>query len=301
MIAGVVRGGRALGYFEALAAACLWGSSGIFAVHLFRLGVPPETVALLRPLIGVAFLIAAFAVAKPESLRIDVGGLVLLGLGGGLAVGVFQVAYQMSTDAVGVPTTVALLYLAPAMVTAAAGPLLAEWPTRRRVALVALTLAGVWLSVLGAEDVPSTFGASGLAWGVLAALGYATYTVFGRFVTPRFGSVRTVVYSTLGACLTLAAALPFMTGPPVLPAEPAAWWLLVAFGALTIAAAQLLFFDALGRIEASGASIATAAEPAVAAVLATVLLSQGLRPVGWIGVVLIVTGVVGVGLGTRRH
>jgi DME family drug/metabolite transporter len=73
----------------------------------------------------------------------------------------------------------------------------------------------------------------------------------------------------------------------------------VAFGALTIAVAQFLFFDALGRIEASGASIASAAEPAVAAVLATVLLSQGLAPLGWLGIVLVIAGVVGVGVTAR--
>lgn len=257
-------------------------------------------MALLRPAIGVAFLLVGLGLTRPRSLAIDLRGLVLLGLGGGLAVGVFQIAYQMSTDAVGVPTTVALLYLAPAIVTAVAGPLLREWPTRRRVALVALTLTGVWLSVLGAEEVPSTFGTSGLAWGVLSALSYATYTVFGRFVAPRYGSARTVVYSTLGACLVLAAVLPVGMGPLTLPADPAAWGLLIAFGGLTIAAAQFLFFDALRRIEASGASIATAAEPAVAAVLSTLLLSQGLRPLGWIGVALVVAGVVGVGLAARR-
>ena len=40
--------------------------------------------------------------------------------------------------------------------------------------------------------------------------------------------------------------------------------------------------------------------PAVAALLATLLLSQGLAPVGWLGVSMIVAGVVGVGLGARH-
>ena len=290
---------RLLGYLEALAAACLWGSSGIFAVHLFRMGVPPETVALLRPVAGVAFLALGFAVLRPGALRAHARELLVLGLGGGAAVGVFQVAYQFSTDAVGVPTTVALLYLAPAIVVAAAGPLLGEWPRPSRVALVVLTLAGVWLSVLGAEEVPATFGTSGVAWGVLAGAGYATYTLFGRWATPRYGSAKTVLYSTAGACLVLALLVPLAPGPLTLPPSPRAWLLLIVFGALTIAAAQFLFFDALGRIEASGASIATAVEPAVAAVLATLLLSQGLEPMGWAGIALVVAGVVGVGLTAR--
>jgi DME family drug/metabolite transporter len=289
-----------VGYLEAVLAACLWGSSGVFAVHLFRLGVPPESVALFRPLVGVAFLAAGFALVRREALRIDAAGLAVLAVGGGLAVAVFQLAYQLSTDAVGVPTTVALLYLAPAFVAAASGPLLGEWPTPRTVALVALTLTGVWLSVLGADEVEAEFGTTGLGWGVLAGAAYATYTLFGRFATPRYGSPATVLYSTAGACVALAVMLPLVSGEMLVPSGLAPWLVLLAFGALTIALAQFLFFDALGRIEASAASIATAAEPAVAAVLATVFLSQGLGPVGWVGVVLIVAGVIGVGRVARR-
>jgi DME family drug/metabolite transporter len=119
--------GRWLGYLEAIAAACLWGSSGIFSVHLFRAGVPPESLALLRPMVGALVLVAVF-------------------------------------------------------------------------------------------------------------------------------------------------------------------------GATTIALAQFLFFDALARIEAGRASLATAIEPVVAAMLATLLLDQGLRPLGWAGIALVVAGVVGVGV-----
>ena len=287
--------GRGLGYFEALAAASLWGSPGIFAVNLFRMGVPPESLALLRPLVGVGFLIAYLLLTSPETLRIDARGILIVGGGGGAATGLFQLAYQLSTDAVGVPTTVALLYLAPAVVVAAAGPLLREWPTPTRVALVALTLTGVWLSVLGAADVSATFGTTGLIWGVLAGVSYGVYTLFGRFAAPRFGSARTVLYSTIGSCVMLAIAVPMMSGPVVLPPSPRAWLLLLVFG-LTIAVAHFLFFDALARVEASRASIATSIEPVVAAVLATLVLSQGLSPIGWLGIALVVAGVVGVGL-----
>ncbi len=290
---------RVLGYAEAVAAASLWGSSGIFAVNLFRLGLPPESLALLRPLVGGAILLVVVAATRWKSLRIDLGGLAVLGLGGGLAVGVFQIAYQLSTDAVGVPSTVAMLYLAPAVVAAASGPLLGEWPDRTRLALLAITLSGVWLSVLGAEEVTTTFGSSGFGWGVLAGLSYGAYTLFGRFASPRYGSIPTVVYSTLGSCAFLAVVVPATSGPVVWPDSGSAWILLLLFALLTIAVAHFLFFDALSRIDASRASIATAVEPVVAGVLATLLLSQGLTPLGWVGIGLVVLGVVGVGATTR--
>jgi DME family drug/metabolite transporter len=209
-------------------------------------------------------------------------------------------AYQLSTDAVGVPTTVALLYLAPAVVVVAAGPLLGEWPTRSRAVLVVVTLAGVWLSVAGADEVPPAFGSARLAWGTLAGLSYAAYTLFGRFASTRYGPVPTVVYSTSGACVVLTVALLSTDGVIAMPRTAATWGLIVVFAATTIALAQFLFFDALARIEASRASLTTAIEPVVAATLATLFLDQGLRPVGWIGIVLVVAGVFGVGVTGRR-
>jgi len=290
---------RLLGYTEAVVAASLWGSSGIFAVNLFRLGVPPESLAFLRPLIGALILIAASGLKEREGLRVDARGLLILMAGGGVSVGFFQIAYQFSTDAVGVPSTVAMLYLAPAVVAAASGPLLNEWPDRTRIALLVLTLSGVWLSVLGADAVTATFGSSGLGWGVMAGVAYGAYTLFGRYAAPLYGSIPTVVYSTLGCVLFLAVTVPVTSGPIVWPASILAWGVLVAFSALTIAVAHFLFFDALARIDASRASIATAIEPVVAASLATVLLGQGLSPIGWTGIGLVVLGVAGVGATAR--
>lgn len=285
-----------LGTAEALLAACIWGSSGVFTVRLFGLGVPPETIALVRPMIGVALLAAGFLVVHPSRLRVTAPGAILvMGVWGGGSVAIFQIAYQMSIDASGVPATVALLYLSPAIVVALSGPLLREWPGPKRLALVALTVLGVWLTVLGATDVEPRFGAAGVGWGIVGAVTYASYTLYGRLATPRFGAVATAVYSTGAACVLLSVAVPMMSGPLVLPASPRGWLLLAAFGALTIAVAQFLFFDALGRAEASTVAVVSAAEPVVAALLATALLGQGLSALGWLGIALVVGGVAGVG------
>ena len=228
---------RLLGYAEAVAAASLWGSSGIFAVNLFRLGVPPESLAFLRPLVGALILLIAVGLRDRKGLRVDGRGLLVLMVGGGVSVALFQIAYQFSTDAVGVPSTVAMLYLAPAVVAAASGPLLNEWPDRTRIALLIVTLSGVWLSVLGADSVTATFGSTGLRWGMLAGIAYGAYTLFGRYAAPVYGSIPTVVYSTLGCVLFLALAVPVTSGPIVWPASAAAWVVLLVFSILTIAVA----------------------------------------------------------------
>lgn len=301
MAIGDAPDGTGVGVAEALAAATLWGSSGIFSVHLFRAGVSPGAVALLRPLLALVFLVAALALVRPAALRVDRSGLFFLGLVGGLTVALFQITYQLSIDAVGVPSTVALVFLAPAIVVAAAGPVLGEWPTRRRVALALLAAGGVWLSVLGAEEAEPSFGTTGVVWGLAAAVGYAGYTLMGRYAARRWGPMPTVVYSTAGACLMLAALVPWAAPPVRAPVDAAGWALLAAYALVTITVAQFLFYDALTRADASRVSIAAAAEPVVAGVLATVLLGQGLRALGWLGLALVVAGVVGVALDRPRR
>lgn len=282
-----------LGYLEVLAAASLWGSSGIFSVYLFREGMTPASVALLRPLVGLVFLLGLVAFRRPSALRPGARGLLFLGgVGGGLTA-VFQLAYQMAIDQVGVPTTVALLYLAPALVVAVSGPLLGEWPTRRRVVLAAISVVGVWLTVLGARGVDVRLGPEGIAWGITAGAGYAGYTLFGRHASRRYGSFATVLWSTAGACAFLALALPPMGLAPDLPPSMSAWLLLMAFGLCTIALASFLFYDALGRIEAGRASISSTLEPVVAALLAGWLVDQRLTASGWVGLLLVVAGVAG--------
>jgi DME family drug/metabolite transporter len=207
----------------------------------------------------------------------------------------FQLAYQFATEAMGVPATVGMLYLAPVMVMALSGPLLGERPGRCQVTLGVVAVVGVWLVVAGARGAEVTLNARGIAWGLANAAGYAGYTLFGRWAVPRFGSLATVMHSYWAACLILAVALPTVAGPGAftLPTGGRGWALLVGYGLLTIAVAVLVFYDALRRIPAHRASVVATVEPVVAALLAGVLLGQHLVPAGWLGLALVVTGVAG--------
>ncbi len=284
-----------IGVFEAVGAAALWGSSGIFAVRLFELGVTPTSVALFRMLLGTFFLLLWGITFRRSELAIRGRDLFVLLIGGGIPIAGFQVVYQLSIDAAGVPTTVALLYLAPVFVLVASMPLLGERPTALRAVLSVGVVVGVWLTVLGADEIEATFGTRSLLWGVLAGLCYAGYTLFGRYAAPRWGTVPTVVYGSIGASVLLTATLPIFSSNVGAPQGWHAWGLMVAFSLLTITAASLLFFDALRRIEASRVAIAAATEPVVAALLATALLSQGLNLMGWIGIGIVTAGVAAVG------
>jgi len=288
-----------VGFLEAMAAAALWGSSGIFAVRLFELGVTPTSVALIRMVLGTMFLVLWAVVFRRRDLAIDLRHVLLLLVAGGIPIAAFQVVYQLSIDAAGVPTTVALVYLSPVFVLVASVPLLGERPTRLRAVLAVGVVVGVWLTVLGADEVDTIFGRRSLLWGLLAGVCYAGYTLFGRFAAPRWGTVPTAIYGSVGGALLLAVTLPFSPSGVALPEGSRAWSLMVVFALLTITLASLLFFDALRRIEASRVAVAAAFEPVVAGLLATFILAQGLNPLGWLGIGIVAAGVAAVGLSER--
>ena len=300
--AGVSRDERrteAVGTFEVLAAASLWGTSGLFSVWLFRAGVGPLDVALFRPLVA-AVALAAWALLRQRSALWPGRDLAVLWLVGGGVTAVFQLGYQNSTEAVGVPATVGMLYLAPLLVMAAGVPLLRERPTSRQVGFGLIAVAGVWAVVSGARGVDVVLSGRGLAWGLVTACGYAGYTLFGRWAAGRWSPLTTVLHSQVGATLVLALVVPVVWGPVRWPSEAGSAVLLSVYGVLTVAIAVLLFYDALRRIPAARASVTATIEPVVAAVLAAGILGQPLTGWGWAGLVLVVVGVAGA-TGLRRR
>jgi drug/metabolite transporter, DME family len=274
-------------------AGALWATGGPFSVALHRLGLPPESVALLRPASGLLFLVAMVLAVEGRRFVPEARPLVGMLLGGGAIVAVFQLAYQMSMASVGVPATVALLYLAPALVVASSPFLLGERLSPGKAVLALISVGGVWLTVLGARGVDVELTRTGVLWGVACGVFYAAYTLFGKFFSRSAGALQALFWSTVGGTLLLGAGWWIRGVPVVLPDTLGGWTLVLLFGLVTMAAAPLLLFHAMRTLEAGRASIGTTVEPLVATVLAMVLLDQVLTPSGWVGMLLLLIGVSG--------
>jgi drug/metabolite transporter (DMT)-like permease len=250
-------------------------------------------VALLRPASGLLFLVAIVLAVEGRRFIPPARPLAGMLLGGGTIVAVFQLAYQMSTASVGVPATVALLYLAPALVVASSPFLLGERLSPGKGALALLSVVGVWLTVLGARGVDVDLTREGVLWGCACGVFYAAYTLFGKFYSRSPGALQALFWSTAGGTLLLSVGWAVRGIPVALPDTPGGWVLVLLFGLVTMAAAPLLLFHAMGTLEAGRASIGTTVEPLVAALLAMVLLDQVLTATGWVGMALLLVGVSG--------
>lgn len=290
------RSRRIRGYAAAVGAGILWGTTGPLSTALYAEGAMLTAVGFWRIAVAAAGLFAA-GLWHPEILRVDRRGLIVIGLGGGALVGLFEVAYQFAIAGVGVAGAATLLYTAPLLVALLAHWLLRERLTPARVVLALMVLAGVYLTVRGGEGVGAMFDSrragvvAGVTGGMLAALAYAGTTLLARWAVPRYGSSRVLFLELAGGTLLLALFLPAIGRPPAPPDTLSAWVFvgLLALGA--VVGANFLFFGALKRIDAAPAAVAATIEPVTAAILALVLFGQSLTAGGWGGLALVVAGV----------
>ena len=238
-----------------------------------------------------------YGVFRPQLFRIDRTAWLLVGLGGGALVALFEVAYQFGIAGAGVAGAAALLYIAPVLVAILAKPLLGERLTALRVVLALVVMAGAAFTVqggsrgAGAAAIPLPSLIQGVAGGLLAMLSYAGTTLLARFAVPRYGSLQVLFLEIVGGVVVLGVVLPLSGHTPLPPHTSGAWIYVLLLSLGSVLAANFLFFAGVKRIDAAPTAVAATIEPVVGTLLALILFNQRLTPLGWLGLIMVVGGV----------
>jgi len=299
------RSTRIAGYACALGAGVAWGTTGTLSTALSAQGAPITGIGFWRLLIGLVPILV-YGLLHRDLFRIDLRGWLLVGLGGGALVALFEVAYQFAISGTGVAGAAALLYTAPVIVALLAKPLLGERLTSTRLLLAVVVFGGVALTVLGGSTTGVAVAIAlrtGVIGGALAALSYVGTTLLARYTVPKYGPARVLFLEILGGLIILGIILPLSHNRPSLPSTPAAWVYITVLAVVTVIAANVLFFNASKRIDAAPTAVAATIEPVIATLLALAVFHQQLTLFGSLGLVLVVGGVAGGYLeeaGTRK-
>jgi len=286
---------RLVGYACALGAGSIWGTTGPLSTLLYAQGAALTGIGFWRLVLGIAAILA-FGLTHRDLFQVDRRGWLLIGLGGGALVAIFEIAYQFAISGAGVAGAAALLYTAPVLVALLAWPLLGERLTRLRIALAVVVVAGAVLAVLGGSRagvaIPTTLRA-GVVGGSLAALSYVGTTLLARYAVPRYGPMKVLFLEILGGIVILGVVLFAIGKRPLPPPTPGAWIYIALLAAGTVVLANVLFFNAAKRIDAAPTAVAATIEPVVGAALAFVLFGQRLTVSGTLGLLMVVGGVAG--------
>ncbi len=290
------RASRLAGYLFALAAGAIWGTTGPLSTALYRAGEAITGIGFWRLAIGLLGFVV-YGLFRPQLFRIDRKAWLLVGLGGGALVALFEVAYQFGIAGTGVAGAAALLYIAPVLVAILAKPLLGEKLTALRIVLALVVMAGAALTVqggshgAGATAIPLPSLIQGVAGGLLAMVSFAGTTLLARYAVPRYGATQVLFLEILGGIVVLGIVLPPAGHTPLPPHTMGAWMYVLLLSLGSVLAANFFFFAAVRRIDAALTSVAATIEPVVGALLALLLFRQHLSLSGWLGLTMVVGGV----------
>ncbi|MGF2948609.1 EamA family transporter [Microbacterium alcoholitolerans] len=280
------RRGRLAGLAAITVTAILWGTTGTAATFAtagpLAIGAAALGIGgLLQAVIGAGSLRRHAGLLRAQLPTIIVGGL---------SVALYPLAFYTSMHLAGVAVgSVVSLASAPL-----ASGVLERLIDRRRLsrwwaAAAALGVAGSVLLCAstmdaGTETVLSTLAGIGL--GLVAGATYAVYSWAAhrlmRRDVPR-GAAMGAVFG-LGGLLLMPVLL--ITGAPLL-ASPASVSVALYMALVPMFLGYVLFGYGLTKVTATTATTVTLLEPAVATLLAVVIVGERLDPLGWIGMAIL--------------
>ncbi|MDL5030648.1 DMT family transporter [Pelomonas sp. APW6] len=283
----------------AMAAACgagvLWGT-GALVVNLLvsRHGFTPASISFWRFAIGAAVLLLVFGRRLPGR---DIAALWRPLVGAGVAMAGYVLCWFLGIERMGaaVPTLIALC-LPPVLVSLHGVLRGRERLDAARVLVLGAALLGTGLVVSRhgpSQAVPAADVLAGVGYSLVSALLFAGFSLTSGRLSTRLGA------GPAATCMTLVAAVTMglygwvrpLQWPDGLP--PQAWYLYL--GVVTAALALLAFSWGAARISATALTVATLIEPLTAVLLSAWLLGEALGPLQYVGAVLLMASIWGLG------
>ncbi|WP_312977617.1 EamA family transporter [Corynebacterium sp.] len=268
--------------------AVLWGTTGTAASLAENVG--PLAIGAVSLGVGglLQALIAAPDLWRTRTLLREQRGMILLG---GLAVFAYPLAFYSSMHLAGVAVgTVISLASAPlaagGIEKVTGGASLGPWWS----SAAGLGITGAVLISVASDGDDTTADNSatlaGIALGLLAGVSYALYAwVAFRLMLAGTGRAA-AMGSVFGVGGALLVPVLLVTGGPLL--DSATTLGVAAYISLVpMFLGYVLFGYGLTRLSPSTATTVTLLEPAVAALLAVLVVGERLAPLGWVGLVLI--------------
>lgn len=271
-------------------AGILWGILGLFVRALGDSGLTPFDVVGVRALVAAGALLLFLLATDRRALLVRPRDLWCF-LGTGLcSIVFFNYCYFTAVRMMSLASAAVLLYTAPAFVMLLSSALFGERLTRRRIAALLCTFLGC-ASVTGVFGAQQSLTLAGVLIGLGAGLGYALYTIFGRYALARGYQAPTITFYTFliaALCVCLADGTARLRAAA---AAPEALALMLALGLVSTVAPFLLYTIGLRTLSGARASIIASIEPATAALLGIVLYGEQPGFGTLLGLLLVLLGI----------
>ena len=191
-----------------------------------------------------------------------------------------------------------IMFLYPTLVVILSMLFLKKTPTRRELAALAITYAGIAL-VLSQQLAASAEQAAFLFGALLvfaSSTCYAVYLVAGSQLVKRVGSLRFTAYTMIVSTLPAVVQFALLESPAALELPPQLWWYVIILAVGCTVVPVLLVAESLKRIGANHFALIGALGPVTTVLADFGLLGGALTTVQIAGGALVILGVLLVSL-----
>jgi drug/metabolite transporter (DMT)-like permease len=281
----------------------LFASKGIFAKELYAMGISVEAVVTIRAVLALP-LFWWFALHR-EGLR-NILSTPRQAVIAAAAVGALCYYFGAMIDFIALTLIDAsiervLIFSYPAMVVIAVSVRDRQWPRPPVVAATLLTYVGIFLTMGGFDLVKLKANLFGAMLVIGSAITYAVYFLVSEKYTREIGSSRFALFAMTAAP---ACLVPHYLWTQELSAiseiSAPGWVLLFALAVLCMFLPALLQAEGVRRIGAQLGSVLSTVGPPTTVVLAWWILDERLNLWQWLGMGLIVLGILTLDLARAR-
>ncbi|MCT8137886.1 EamA family transporter [Anaerobacillus sp. CMMVII] len=253
-------------YLFIVIGASLWGTIGIFVQALYSYGLSPLQVVTVRVTFAAILLVFMLLIQNPSLLKIDKRDYKYFVGTGIFSIVFFNWCFFTAIQETSLSVAAVLLYTGPAFVTILSRFLFKEWLTKRKLFALLLTLIGCIL-VIGLFPLEQNqISLYGVFVGLGSGLGYALYSIFGKYALAKYSSQTVTAYTFIFASVALLPISGLWRVDNIFT-TPEFWTYGISLGLFPTVLAYLLYTRGLNKVETSRASITATIEPVVATLI----------------------------------
>ena len=259
---------------------------GTLAPFVRNISVSSGELALYRAILAALLILVVFALTKQHinfnAIRKELPLLLLSGVAMGFNWILLFEAYKYTTVAVATLS----YYFAPVIVTIVCPFLFREKLTAKQILCFVFSTAGLAL-VIGVTDLgKGSSDLTGIAFGLGAAVLYATVILLNKFIKGVAGMQRTFL-QFLAAIVVLIPYVACTSGVTLGGMDGKGWICLLVVGLIHTGLAYILYFSALKDMPGQEAAILSYVDPLVAVIISVTILGEAMTVTQVIGGVLI--------------
>lgn len=274
-------------------AGILWGTMGTLVRNLNACGLNSLDIVLIRAQGSTLLLFLYLIIFNRAAFKIKLKDLWVF-LGTGIAsIVFFNACYFYALEQMTMATACVLLYTAPAFVIILSAILFHEKVTKKKFICLIMVFAGcVFVTgMIGGENKLTLIG---FLAGLGSGLGYALYSIFGRYAIEKgYSSITITFYTFLIAGLsTMIFANPFTCWTRAFSTTTTTGISAVMMALACTIAPFMLYTIGLQYIENGVASMMATIEPVTSAICGIIFFHEKITLEILIGMILVFSGII---------